>query len=53
MELTPNELVVRKTALFFKTVDPKKVTDAIAGKNKNILWGMFFKLFDVKNILST
>ena len=31
MELTPNQLVVRKTALFFKTVNPNKITDAVAG----------------------
>ena len=31
--MTANELAVRKTTLFFKTVDPKKITEALAGLN--------------------
>lgn len=31
--MTANELAVRKTTLFFKTVDPRKITEALAELN--------------------
>lgn len=36
-EISGKELAVRKTVLFLKTVDPKRVTDALAGLNAGLL----------------
>lgn len=37
LEISPKELVVRKTLLFLKTVDPKKFSDALTGLNSGFL----------------
>lgn len=37
LEMSKQELVTRKTLLFLKTVDPKKLTDAIVGLNSGFL----------------